>query len=125
MVQSGGSCGNVLKVAEHASGHQHLKYFLVQCPLSLVNQMMDRKTRDDGVKLLQLWQTCGQIMRNDSYKFVFAKLLAKRVQHGWRKIDRYEFRLRPGSLDQCQKPAGPTAQIENAFHIARQKFEQR
>src|SRR6266436_1523512 len=86
---------------------------------------MDRKTRDDGVELAQLWQACGQIMRNDSYRLVSAKLLAKRVQHGWRKIDCYEFRLRPGGLDQCQKSARTTTYVKNTFHIARQELEQR
>ena len=115
---------DVFEVAEDASGRDDFEYLLVQCAFSLMNQMMNREARNDGVEPSHLWESLVEIVTDDCNAAVATVRLLQSVQHRGREIERHELRARPDCLRQFDHSASAGAEIKNARDPSRQALEQ-
>lgn len=124
-MQAGRGRGDVFQIAEHASGIQHRVDFRVECALTLVLDMMDRKAGNDSVKLAQGGEWMVEVMRHHGNGRIAGKALSGSLKHGRREVDGDRFRIRMLTLHQRQQPSISCTQIENAARGLRNELEQR
>lgn len=118
----------MLQIAENASRIKPIENLGVQRSLALVQQMVNGKTRNNGIKLAERWHGSIQIVLNYLYARVPCEALAHRFQHGWRKVQGNSFRvliLPQSTPDQRQQPAISGAEIENPPGMCGDELQQR
>src|SRR5271165_4213193 len=119
----------MFQVAEHAAGIQQTVNLRVQRALSLMDDVMNRKTGNDGVKLAEARKRVIEIVSHNGDGGVAVKTLSSGLEHGRREVNGHGLDTRMFALCQLVKNQGQQAsvtgsEVENSARRGRNELQQ-
>lgn len=102
---------DVFQITEDAAGIQHSVDFGVEDALTLMHKRMDRKARNDSIKLAQVGKRVVEVMGDYGYGGIAGKALSGGLDHSRGEVDGDRFRVRMLAFYQRQQSSVSSTQI--------------